>query len=163
MKKIQMRGGNARRNAARHSETSFQQRPIKTFPIECDEHAALGQPFIQRQQQRMFLAKIAHEKLLDLQAAGIPPREADEKRIRAGAADESGGFRIQKKPLRGIGGQCRIARRAALLRSFVFAQPRFQKVVALTLACARASSGCKHCSGVAYQRRITRCSPNRLR
>src|SRR6266851_4110741 len=51
----------------------------------------------------MLLAKIAHEKLLDLQRAGVPPRQPDQKCICARAARQARGFRIQKKPFRWIG------------------------------------------------------------
>src|SRR5216683_1262462 len=54
-------------------------------------------------QNRMLLAKIAHEKLLDLQRAGVPPRQPDQKCICARAARQARGFRIQKKPFRWIG------------------------------------------------------------
>jgi len=36
--------------------------------------------------------------LLDLQSARIPPRQTNQKCVRAGAAGEAGGFRIEEKP-----------------------------------------------------------------
>ena len=50
----------------------------------------------------MLLALLAHEKLLDFEAARVPPGDADEKGIRASASREAGGFRIEEKPLRGL-------------------------------------------------------------
>ena len=47
----------------------------------------------------MLLGKIAHEQLFYLQTAGIPPSEANQERVSSGAARESGGFSVQKKPL----------------------------------------------------------------
>ena len=49
-------------------------------------------------QQRVFLGEVAHKELLDLQSTRIPPREANQKRVRAGAAREAGSFRIEEKP-----------------------------------------------------------------
>src|SRR5439155_6399371 len=40
----------------------------------------------------------AHKELLDLQPARIPPRETNQKSVRARASREASGFRIQKKP-----------------------------------------------------------------
>src|SRR2546430_8791402 len=46
----------------------------------------------------MFFRKVAHKELLDLQPARIPPRETNQKSVRARASREASGFRIQKKP-----------------------------------------------------------------
>jgi len=46
----------------------------------------------------MFFSKVTHKKLLDLQTARIPPRQTNQKSVRAGAACEAGGFRIEEKP-----------------------------------------------------------------
>src|SRR5438132_635723 len=46
----------------------------------------------------MFLGEVAHKELLDLQSAGIPPCETNQKRVRAGAPREAGGFRVEEKP-----------------------------------------------------------------
>ena len=55
----------------------------------------------------MLFGVIAHEKLLDLEASGVPPREADQERVRARAAGQARGFGVEKKPLIGIFGQAR--------------------------------------------------------
>jgi len=47
----------------------------------------------------MLFGKVAHKELLDLQAAGVPPRQTNQKCVRAGATGEPGGFRIEEKPL----------------------------------------------------------------
>src|SRR5882762_1450597 len=54
-------------------------------------------------QYGVLFAKIAHEKLLDLQSAGVPPRQADQECIGARAAREAGCFGVEKKPFGWIG------------------------------------------------------------
>src|SRR5260370_32817653 len=46
----------------------------------------------------MFVGKVAHKELLDLQSACIPPRQANQKSVCAGAPRQPRGFRIEKKP-----------------------------------------------------------------
>ena len=60
-------------------------------------------PLSQGEQQRAFLAVLAQEKLLNLKSAAFPPRNTNEKCIRAAAAGKAGGFRVQKEPLLWIG------------------------------------------------------------
>src|SRR5580704_4930963 len=55
----------------------------------------------------MFFGVVAHEKLFDFKAASIPPRDADEECVRAGAAGEAGGFGVEKKPFGRIFGEFR--------------------------------------------------------
>src|SRR5690242_19869106 len=50
----------------------------------------------------MLLALLAHKKLFDFEAARVPPGDAHEKRIGAGASGQSSGFRVEEKPLPGI-------------------------------------------------------------
>ena len=50
----------------------------------------------------MFFGEVAQEHLLDLEAAGIPPGEADQKCISAGAAGQAGGFCVEEEPFVGI-------------------------------------------------------------
>src|ERR1700721_2444499 len=50
----------------------------------------------------MLLGKITHEQLFCWQTAGIPPSEANQERVSSGAASESGGLSVQKKPLVGV-------------------------------------------------------------
>jgi hypothetical protein len=52
----------------------------------------------------MLLIMVAHKKLLDLDTAGLPPRESNQKRICAGTSGKAGGLGIQKEPFAGIGG-----------------------------------------------------------
>ncbi len=53
-------------------------------------------------QDRMLVAEIAHEKLLDLQRTGVPPRHANQKCICTRATRQAGGFGIEKKPFRWV-------------------------------------------------------------
>src|SRR5204862_6317057 len=46
----------------------------------------------------MFYRKFDQKELLDLQPARIPPRDTNQKSVRARASREASGFRIQKKP-----------------------------------------------------------------
>ncbi len=46
----------------------------------------------------MFFREVAHEKLLGLQSARIPPRQTNQKRVRAGPAGKARSFRIEEKP-----------------------------------------------------------------
>src|SRR5579863_6942172 len=76
MEKIQVRGGEARSDGARHAEASFEQRPVETFTVEGDQDATFGKALIEREKKRMLLAEVAHKKLFNLQAPAIPPRQA---------------------------------------------------------------------------------------
>jgi len=42
MQQIEMRGQLRHSDGARHRETIFEQRPIKRFSVESDEHGPLG-------------------------------------------------------------------------------------------------------------------------
>ena len=53
------------------------------------------------QQQGMLFAKIAHKKLLDLQAPGVPPRHAHKESDRCRCPGKAGRFGVQKQPLAG--------------------------------------------------------------
>ncbi len=88
---------------SRHGEAIFQQRPVEGFAIEGDQHRALGQMCCDFVQYGVLFAKIAHEELLDLQSAGVPPGQSDQKRIGARAAREAGGFGVEEKPFGWIG------------------------------------------------------------
>jgi len=46
----------------------------------------------------MFFREVAHEKLLDLQSARIPPCQTNQECIRPGSACEAGCFRVEEKP-----------------------------------------------------------------
>ena len=91
-----------RGDGARHREAAFEQRPVERLAVEGHQHGPLGDARGKFMQQRMLFCKIAHEELLDLQSAGIPPGQTHEKRIRAGAAREPRRFRVQKKPFHRI-------------------------------------------------------------
>jgi len=98
MQQIHMRGQLWRGDRARHRETVLKQRPVERFPVEGDKHGPLRNVCCQFLQQRIFFREIAHEELFDLQPSGIPPRNANEKRVRAGSACEARRFRIEKQP-----------------------------------------------------------------
>ena len=102
VKKIEMRGEARSGDGARHGEAIFEKRPVEGFAVESDENGAVGEARGEFMKERVLLGKIAHEKLFYLQTAGVPPGDAYEKGISAGAAGEAGGFCIQEKPLRGI-------------------------------------------------------------
>ena len=51
----------------------------------------------------MFLAVIAHEELLDFETARVPPGDANEKRVGAGASGEPGRFGVEEEPLSRVG------------------------------------------------------------
>ncbi len=99
MQQIQMRERSTRRDRARHSVARFQQRPIKTFPIESDEHRTLFHAARQFEQEGVLLIEVPHEELLDLQAARIPPGQTHQKCVGARATRQARGFGIQKEPL----------------------------------------------------------------
>ena len=60
-------------------------------------------PLSQGEQQCPFFAVLAHEELLNLKPATLPPANTDEKRVRAAATGKACGFGVEKKPLVGIG------------------------------------------------------------
>ena len=99
MQQIQMHLGRECRDGSRHAIARLKQRPVKTFSVERHEDGALLHALGKFEQQRMLFIEIAHEELLDLQAARVPPRDAHHERIRAGAAREAGRFRVEKQPL----------------------------------------------------------------
>ena len=103
MQKIEMGAQLRRANRARHAIARLEQRPVEGFAVEGDEHGPLGDALGQGGEQRMFVAVVTHEQLLDFEAAGIPPGNADEKRIRARPPGYSGGLRVEEKPLARIG------------------------------------------------------------
>ena len=73
MKKIDVRGQTRRGDGARHRESAVEQRPVEGFAVESDQHRALRDAHGKLLEQRVFFGKVAHEKLFDLQRAGIPP------------------------------------------------------------------------------------------
>src|SRR5580704_3074266 len=59
----------------------------------------------------MLFAVLAHEELLHLEPARIPPCNSHQKWIRSRAACKSGGFGIKEEPLRGVSDFLRRTRR----------------------------------------------------
>jgi hypothetical protein len=116
MQQIQMRFGSGGANCPRHAVACFEQRPIETLSIKRDENRPNGHALGEFQQQRMLLIEIAHEELLHLQAARIPPRNAHQKRIRAGASGEACCLRVQKQPLFGVNRRFERVFRVRILR-----------------------------------------------
>src|SRR5579863_6503305 len=107
MQEIEVRFRSGNFDFARHAEARVEQWPIERFAVESDEHAPLGHALGESVELRMFFAVLAHEELLHLEAAGVPPGDANEKSVGARAAGEAGGFRVEEKPLLGIGGAFR--------------------------------------------------------
>src|SRR6266478_987657 len=103
MQQIKMRRQPRHGDRSRHGEAVLKQRPVERFAVEGDQHGPLRNAPGDFVQNRMLLAEIAHEKLFDLQRAGVPPCQANQKRIRPRAARQPCRFRIEKKPFRRIG------------------------------------------------------------
>ncbi len=102
MQQIEMRGELRNANGAGHGEAIFQERPIEGFAVESDEDRTFGDASGKLLEERIFLVEIAKEELFDLEAAGVPPGEADEECVSAGAAGEAGGLGVQEEPFVGI-------------------------------------------------------------
>ena len=77
MQQIQMHGELGSGDGARHREAILEQRPVECLSIEGDEHGSFRQALREFVQDGMFLAEVAHQQLLDLQPAGVPPSQAD--------------------------------------------------------------------------------------
>ena len=162
VQQIEMRGQRRHANRPRHREAILQQRPVKRFPIERDQHGTLRQARRQFLQQRVLLRKIAQEELLHLQAAGIPPRESHKKRVGARAAGQPGGFRIQEKPLFWVLHRRPRPPRNGLIARAVLCSGRSAGALAsgrlLSTDPAPLRDGSEN-SGVENQFRMARCSP----
>src|SRR6266702_6861516 len=109
MQQVEMRGQARRGDGASHGEAIFEQRPIERFAVEGDEYGAVGNAGCEFVKQGMLFGKVTHKELLDLQSTGIPPRQADEKSVRAGAPGEARRFRVEEKRSeeRRVGKECR--------------------------------------------------------
>lgn len=105
MEQIQMGGQLRDAHRASHSEAIFEKRPIKGFAVEGDKDRALRDARGEFLEQGVFFVKVAKEELLDLQAASVPPGEANEEGIGARAAGEARGFGVQEEPFVGIAQQ----------------------------------------------------------
>src|SRR5580692_673447 len=99
VKKIDVRYESRRLDAARHREAAVEQRPVESFAVESHKYWSFGDARGEFVQQRIFFRKVAHEKLLDLQRAGIPPGQPDQKCVRPCAAGKACGFRVEEEPL----------------------------------------------------------------
>ena len=104
VEEVEVGAGGGRGERASHAIAGLDQRPVERFAVKGDQDGALSHAFLKGEEDGVLVGVIAHEELLDLQAAGIPPSEADEKRIRAGAAREAGGFGVEEEPGGGVGG-----------------------------------------------------------
>src|SRR5260370_12784615 len=98
MKQIEMRRELRNFDGARHGEAALEQWPVTGLAVKGDQDGTLRDASCQFVQQRIFLAKIAKEQLLDLKAAGIPPGQPYEERVGARAAGEASGFRVEEQP-----------------------------------------------------------------
>jgi hypothetical protein len=104
MQEVEMGGQFGEINLARHPKAVLKQRPIKALPVKCHENGPFAQPIGNLQQYGMLLVMVAHKKLLNLDTAGLPPREPNQECIRAGTSSQASCLGVQKKPLLGIGG-----------------------------------------------------------
>jgi len=102
MQQVEMGGELRDPHGAGHGEATFEQRPIEGFAIEGDENWTLGDARREFMKKGIFFVEVAEEKLFDLQAAGVPPGEADEEGVGAGAAGEASGFGVEEKPFFGV-------------------------------------------------------------
>jgi hypothetical protein len=99
MKQVEMSRELGNLDRAGHGEATLEERPIECFAIEGNQDGTLRDARRELLEQRIFLGKIAKEKLFDLETAGVPPRETDEESVGAGAAGEAGGFCVEEEPL----------------------------------------------------------------
>src|SRR5580698_8848885 len=101
-----MRGQAWRGNRARHGEAAIQKRPVESLPVEGDENGALRDARGKFVKERILFRKVPHEKLFNLKRAGVPPGEADEKRVSSCAASQTGGLGVEEEPLGWIRQSC---------------------------------------------------------
>src|SRR5262249_55648544 len=94
MQQIEMSRQLRRRNSPRHCESAFQQRPIKRFSVECHQYGPFGKSLREFAKDGVFIRKVAHEELLDLQAARIPPCDAGQERVSSRSSSKASCFRI---------------------------------------------------------------------
>src|SRR3982074_257961 len=87
---------------SRHREAIFQQRPIERFPIKGDKNRAVGEAHGKLVEDRVLFMEVAHEELLDLQAAGIPPRKTDQECVGSSAARKTRSFGVEEQPFRWV-------------------------------------------------------------
>lgn len=86
MQQVEMCGEFRNAHGAGHGEAIFQERPIEGFAVEGDQHWTLDDARREFVKKGIFFVQVAEEKLFDLQAAGVPPRETNEEGVRAGSA-----------------------------------------------------------------------------
>src|SRR5262249_27445483 len=103
MQQIEMRGELRDAHGTRHREEIFKERPIEGLAVESDQYGTFCYAVSKFVQDGVLFLEASHQQLLDLQAACVPPGQADEKRVRSCAAGESRRFRIEEEPLRRIG------------------------------------------------------------
>ena len=87
---------------ARHAEARFQQRLVVGFAVIRHQHIELRQVLGQAIQLRGFFAIVAHEKLAQAETRRLDRPDADQERVRPGAAGEAGGLGIEKGPSGGM-------------------------------------------------------------
>ncbi len=91
-----MRGEGRSIEDTSHAEACVEQGPIEGFAIEGEEDGTGGDAAREEMEHGVFFAEIAHEILLDLEAACLPPGDADEEGIGAGTAGQAGGFCVKE-------------------------------------------------------------------
>ena len=90
-----------RRTLAHHAEARFKQRLIVSAAVVRDHHVKLLQVFRQCAQLAGLFSEIPHKKLPYTKSLRGNAADADEKRIGARTAGQSGGFGIQEAPFLG--------------------------------------------------------------
>src|SRR5690348_4653510 len=84
-------------SAARQYEAGLQERQVKAAAVERHQTTRPLEQGGQRGQQRRLFVEIAHEMLDDDEAIAIEPPRPNQKRIRARAAGEAGGLRVEEE------------------------------------------------------------------
>ena len=88
---------------ADHTEAGFEQRLVVGFAVVGDQHVEGREVLGEAEEQRGFLAVIAHEELAQAEAGGIDGADADQEGVGAAAAGEAGGFGVEERPAGGMG------------------------------------------------------------
>src|ERR1700733_9295900 len=88
---------------AAHCVAGFEQRLVEALAVVCDQDVEAGEISGERVEHRGLLVVIPHEELAYAEAVPVDAADADQERIRPGAAGEPGGFGIEKSPGSGVG------------------------------------------------------------
>src|SRR6185437_1971699 len=85
-----------------HRIAGFEQGLIKAPAVVGHQHVESREMSVQRMENRRLLVVIAHKELANAEALRIDAAHSDEKRAGTGAARESGGLGVEKRPSGGM-------------------------------------------------------------